>query len=197
MVCSKLEWRDQYLQNLREKFTQQEYAAELIDQEFERAKIINRKDLIMKKKNQKKQEKNKGRMKNCLCITLNPGNPPFRKWLKELTPILHRDPALRKLIPDIPIVYRQPPSVAKMAVKAKHWKGSGDGNNQPGGSHMQHLASRWVCCNKMEERVENFISSNTGREYKIRRNSTCTYSWVIYLVTCTACNIMWGRPGRR
>jgi hypothetical protein len=59
MVCSKLEWRDQYLQNLREKFTQQEYPAELIDQEFERAKTMNRKDLIMKKKNQKKPEKKK------------------------------------------------------------------------------------------------------------------------------------------
>ena len=63
--------------------------------------------------------------------------------------------------------------------------------SQPGGSHRQHLANRCVCCNKMEERVESFTSSNTKIEYKIRRNYTCTSSWVIYLVTCSACNIQY------
>jgi hypothetical protein len=99
-----------------------------------RAKEMNRKDLIMKKKHPKKQEKNKSRMKNCLCVTLNPGNPPFRKWLKELTPILHIDPSLRKLIPEIPVVFKQPPSVARIAIKAKHGTGQGDPNNQSVGS---------------------------------------------------------------
>ena len=43
----------------------------------------------------------------------------------------------------------------------------------------------------MEEKVESFTSSNTKREYKIRRNYTCTSRWVIYLVTCSACNIQY------
>ena len=128
------------------KFIDQEYPADLVDKEFSRAKKLTRKDLITKKKDPKKKEMNKLRMKNCLCITLNPGNPPFRKWLKELTPILHRDPSLRKLIPDIPVVHRQPPSVAKIAVKAKHWKGSGDNNNRPGSSCRHDLPHRCVCC---------------------------------------------------
>ena len=145
----------------------------------------------MKKKDPKKQEKNKSRMKNCLCVTLNPGNPPFRKWLKELTPILHRDPSLRKLIPEIPVVFKQPPSVARIAIKAKHWKGQGDPNNQSVGSCRQHLPQRCVCCSKMEERSEKFISTKTNREYKIQRKYTCTSSWVIYLVTCTDCNIQY------
>ena len=191
MVCSYPEWRDRYLQNLRTKFIEQEYPEELVDTQFERAKKLNRNELIRKKKVPKKNEKNKFRMKNCLCITLNPGNPPFRKWLKDLTPILHRDPSLRKMIPDIPVVYRQPPSVAKIAVKAKHWKGSTTDNNQPGGSCRQHLPNRCVCCNKMEESKEKFTSTRTGREYKIRRTYTCTSRWVIYLVTCTDCNIQY------
>jgi hypothetical protein len=181
MVCSYPEWRDRYLQKLRPKFIEQEYPVELIDKEFERAKKLNRKDLIMKKKD----PKNKSRMKNCLCVTLNPGNPPFRKWLKELTPIIHRDPSLRKLIPEIPVVFKQPPSVARIAIKAKHWKGQGDPNNQSVGSCKQHLPQRCVCCSKMEERSEKFISTKTNREYKIQRKYTCTSSWVIYLVTCT------------
>ena len=146
---------------------------------------------MKKKKDPKKKEINKYRMKNCLCITLNPGNPPFRKWLKELTPILHKDPSLRKLIPDIPVVFKQPPSVAKIAIKAKHWKGSANNINQPGGSCRQHLPHRCVCCHKMEERAKKFTSTNTGREYQIKRSYTCTSSWVIYLVTCTHCNIQY------
>ena len=79
----------------------------------------------------------------------------------------------------MPVVHRQPPSVAKIAVKAKHWKGSGDNNNQQGGSCRQHLPHRCV------------TSTNTGREYQIKRSYTCTSSWVICLVTCTHCNIQY------
>ena len=108
MVSSYPDWRDRHLQKLKPKFIEQEYPVELMDKGFERVRKLNRKDLIIKKKDPKKQEKNKSRMKNCLCVTLNPVNPPFRKWLKELTPILHRDPSLRKLIPEIPVVFKQP-----------------------------------------------------------------------------------------
>ena len=86
MVCSYPEWRDRYLQNLRTKFIEQEYPEELVDTQFERAKKLNRNELIRKKKVPKKNEKNKFRMKNCLCITLNPGNPPFRKWILKTPP---------------------------------------------------------------------------------------------------------------
>ena len=43
----------------------------------------------------------------------------------------------------------------------------------------------------MEESKEKFTSTRTGREYKIRRIYTCTSRWVIYLVTCTDCNIQY------
>ena len=192
-VCSHPEWADRYLQNLRPKFLEQEYPEELVDAEFERAKKLDRKDLIYKKKNTRKSEKNKNRMKNCLCITINPGNPPFKKWLKELLPILHRDPTMRKIIPDIPVVNKQPASVASIAVKARHWKGAqGDQDDQTGGSCRQHLPDRCVCCNMMEEGpVQRFSSTKTQREYNIRRKYTCSSSWVIYLVTCKQCNLQY------
>ena len=49
MVCSYPEWADRYLEKLRPKFLEQEYPAELIDKEFERAKKLDRKNLIQKK----------------------------------------------------------------------------------------------------------------------------------------------------
>ena len=85
-----------------------------------------------KESGNKKAEDNRNRMRNCLCVTHNPGDPPFRKWLKELLPVLHRDPSLRKLIPDIPVVTRQPPNVVSMAVRARHWKIPG-GDQEGGG----------------------------------------------------------------
>ena len=183
-------WADRYLQNLIPKFLEQEYPEELVDAEFERAKKLDRKDLIYKKKNTRKSEKNKNRMKNCLVITINPGNPPFKKWLEELLPILHRDPTMRKIIPDIPVVKNQPASVASIAVKARHWKGGQD--DQTGGSCRQHLPDRCVCCNMLEEGpVKTFSSTKTQREYNIRRKYTCNSSWVIYLVTCKQCNLQY------
>ena len=105
-------------------------------------------------------------------------------------PVLHRDPSLRKLIPDIPVVTRQPPNVASMAVRARHWKIPG-GDQGDGGSMRQHEANKCVCCKRMEELTDTFASSSTGRNYKIRRVYTCKSSWVIYLVTCQACNIQY------
>eukprot|EP00092_Neocalanus_flemingeri_P059049 GFUD01070478.1.p1 GENE.GFUD01070478.1~~GFUD01070478.1.p1 ORF type:complete len:597 (-),score=106.00 GFUD01070478.1:133-1923(-) len=94
---------------------------------------------------------------------------------EELTPSFNRDPALRNLIPDIPVVERT----------------DGDQGDLQGGNCRQHLPNRCVCCSMMEERAEGFHSTKTDREYKNRRHYTCTSSWVIYLVICTVCKIQY------
>ena len=66
----------------------------MIEEQFEKAKKLDRTELILKKKQNKKENRNKKRMKNCLVITGNPGNPQFCKWIKQLLPILHRDPKI-------------------------------------------------------------------------------------------------------
>ena len=73
----------------------------MIDEGFAKAKKQNRMDLITKKKDLKKNQKNRNRMRNCLCVILNPANPPFHRWMKELLPILHRDEILKKLVPSL------------------------------------------------------------------------------------------------
>ena len=177
MVCSYPDWTDRYLGRLRGKFLEQEYPEEMIDEGFAKAKKQNRMDLITKKKDLKKNQKNRNRMRNCLCVTLNPANPPFHRWIKELLPILHRDEILKKLVPSIPVVSRQPPRVANLAIKSKHWKKS----------NLQ----KCVCCSRMEQHTPGFRSSNTGRQYSITRKYNCLSSWVVYLVTCDACNMQY------
>ena len=192
MVCSHPVWTERYLGRLRTKFLEQEYPASLIDDGFEKAKKNKRTDLIFQDKKKKDKDKNKKRMRNCLCVTLNPGNPPFQKWIKELLPILHRDKELKKLIPSIPLVAKQPPNVASMAIRAKHWKTSNplEENNQPG-CIRHHQPEKCVCCSKMEEKATIFKSSATGRQYKITRTYDCLSRWVVYVVTCTTCNIQY------
>ena len=55
-------------------------------------------------------------------VTYNHANPPFNQWIKTLMNTLHEDPELKKLCPKLPIVTRQPPSVASCALKSKHWQ---------------------------------------------------------------------------
>ena len=93
----------------------------------------------------------------------------------------------------LPIVTRQPPSVASFALKSKHWQGSAEtGPNQhPPGCHRFHGQKSCVCCARMEEMTTMVRSSRTGKEYCIRRNYTCQSSWVIYVVTCRACQVQY------
>ena len=39
--------------------------------------------------------------------------------------------------------------------------------------------------------VSKFESSNTGRQYSITRKYNCLTRWVVYVVTCTTCNIQY------
>ena len=101
-VCSKVDWAARYLENLKAKFLEQEYPLEIIEKQVGRALQLNKNEFINNNKNKNKNEKSRKRMTNCLVITGNPGNPPFYGWTKDLLPTLHRDSALKKLIPDIP-----------------------------------------------------------------------------------------------
>jgi hypothetical protein len=142
---------------------EQEYPASLIDDGFEKAKKNKRTDIIFQNKQKTDKQKNRKRMRNCLCVTLNPGNPPFQKWINDLLPILHRDKELKKLIPFIPVVAKQPPNVASMAIRAKDWKTSNPQveNNQPGCLRF-HQPERCVCCSRMEEKTTQFKSCGSN-----------------------------------
>ena len=57
-VCSYDEWCERYLQQLRVKILQQEYPEKLIDEQFEKVRKLDRKNLIYKKKDKEKQKRN-------------------------------------------------------------------------------------------------------------------------------------------
>ena len=179
--------------NLRVKFLEQEYPEELIDQQFDKVRQLDREELIHRKKDKTKMKKKAREMRSCLVLTHNPANPPVHKWIKNLLNTLHEDPEMKALCPNIPIVTRQPPSVRHFALKSKHWLSNGDmrQNNQPAGCHRLHAPGKCVCCDRMEECTTSVTSTRTAREYQIRRHYNCQSAWVVYVVTCPACNIQY------
>ena len=132
-------------------------------------------------------------MRSCLVVTYNPGNPPLHSWINSLLNTLHEDPEMKNLCPRVPIVTRQPPSVASCAIKSKHGVApSGPGPGQlPPGCHRLHARDKCVCCARMEDVTTRVRSTMTEREYMIRRNYDCQSSWVIYVVTCLACQVQY------
>ena len=183
------------MQKLRVKFLEQEYPEHLIDEQFDRVRQLNREEILYKKKDEEKKKKRAKSMRSCLVVTHNPANPPFHNWIKSLVGTLHEDPELKTLCPLIPIVTRQPPSVASMALKSMHWLGpAGPGPSQhPPGCHRLHPQRSCVCCARMEERTTLVKSTMTKREFNIRGHYNCQSTWVIYVETfyCLQAPVNW------
>ena len=73
MVNSRMEWNCEYLSDLREKFRQQEYPLNVINDQFRRALTVNRDDLLLRNPSVRKKRK---MVIAPLVVTFNPGNPP-------------------------------------------------------------------------------------------------------------------------
>ena len=111
MCCSKQDWAERALKELREIFIARDYPTKMDEEQIEKVKKLNRRDLIFKKKEKAKDNK----YKTSLIVEHHPENPPFMKWLTEGMKTLHINPALKKLFPKIPIVTRQGKNVGRLA----------------------------------------------------------------------------------
>ena len=67
------------MENLRKKFIERKYPTELVESQFEKAKLKDRKAIIF----QERKKKNKGDKKVRLIFTHNRGNPPLHKWMRD------------------------------------------------------------------------------------------------------------------
>ena len=125
MCCSKQDWAERALKELREIFIAREYPTKMVDCEIYKVKKLNRRDLIFNKKQKAKNSK----YKTTLIVEHHPENPPFRKWIQEGMNTLHINPALKKIFPEIPIVTKQGKNDGRLAIKARHWKRNTPGAN--------------------------------------------------------------------
>ena len=184
MINSRKEWNLEYLVELREKFLQQEYPLDLINQQFAKAISVDRSDLIFS--TQKKP--NKRRIIAPLIVTQSPANPPFRKWIQEEIHILHKDPEMKKTFPVLSVVTRQNKNISRRIIKTRLGKeeSSDQNNHQPAGNFKLHN-TRCMCCSRMENEKTEYQSSKTKKKKKIKRHYTCQTTYCVYLVSCDLC----------
>ena len=140
MCCSKQDWAEKTLKELRDIFIAREYPQTMVETEIEKVKKLSRRDLIFKQKEKAKNTK----YRTSLIVEHHPENPPFRKWIKEGMKTLHINPALRKLFPEIPIVTRQGKNVGRLAIKARHWRSTpGSPSRGEGLNMVKHGDTYW------------------------------------------------------
>ena len=115
--CSKPEWRDQHLENLKVKLKERNYPDTLISEKFSIAKEKSRKELIFQ--NRKRRQ---GDDKVRLIFTHNGGNPPLHKWLREARSCLVKDERAKSLGKNIQIGFRQPKNLKALVTQRRSQK---------------------------------------------------------------------------
>ena len=188
MVNSRQDWNLEYLVDLREKFLQQEYPWAVINSQFKRALEVDRLDLIFGNPALRKNKKKK--VVAPLILTYNPSNPPVKTWIKEGMEILHKDPKLKKVFPNLDVVFRQNKNIRRRIMRNRYTGSSDDreesSSYQPAGCFQLH-SSKCKVCERMDEEVTSWKSNKTGRSYTIRRHYTCQTTYCVYLATCHLC----------
>ena len=150
MINSRQEWNLEYLLKLREKFMQQEYPLDLINQQFARALSVDRADLLLADPSNRKKPKR--RIVAPLIVTNSPANPPYKKWINEELSILHRDPQMKKTFPYINVVTRQNQNIKRRIMRNRFREDDQDDiqttNVLPAGNFKFH-EGRCMCCMRM------------------------------------------------
>ena len=173
--CSKKEWGEEHLENLRQKLKNRNYPEKLINESFSKAKLKSRTELIHQKR-KKPQSDDKVR----LIFTYNEGNPPLHKWLREAKNCLVKNEKAKSLGRNIQICYKQPRNLKRMVSQ------KGTPKPQEENPGCRRCKKCKVSCPILKE-GGTFRSTNTGRTYKIKQKVDCTSSFVIYLATCGRC----------
>ena len=109
MICSKNEFVQRHLENLRQKFQDRGYPEELVSSEFDRAIKLDRADLLKPKCYPHSGAltpigAGRPKFKPTFILTYHPFGPNIRKWLREAFPILCSDKKLKE-------IHLTPPSV--------------------------------------------------------------------------------------
>ena len=190
MCCSRQEWAEKALAQLRQCFVAQDYPSNIIDIQFERVLQLNRRDLIFSSKAEKQTN---SKYRRGLLVTYHANNPPLRKWICQvMKDTLHVDPVCKTLFPEIPIVTRQPKNVKSIAVHARHWLYSARAspgsvtNPGPGWNVTHRHSARCQACDRMTV-TNKFYCYPTMRTYTIRSKTIfqCDQSWCIYYAQCS------------
>ena len=199
-ICSTDEFVNKHFNLLRKKFSERGYPTQVVEENLNKGASLQRMDLLKPRPsyptNAVPATQIKPKFKPTFIITYNPHNPDLRGWLRETYFILQSDSKMAKIYPRPPsVVFRQARSLKNHLVRS-HFKelphsDQSDHEDRPAGCYKhQHGArgggSRCKLCKTLKE-SNQFTSTFTGLQHKMRHHLTCKSRYTVYLITCLRC----------
>jgi hypothetical protein len=180
-ICATDHLYDEATRRMKEHFTNRGYNPDFIQRNINKAKQMNRNDLISKTSTT--QKKPVGRIP--LTITYNPALPNLSRIIHRHWGLIIQDTEAKKAIQETPfIAYKQPRNIKKSLVRATITEDSNrntcaPGYNKPCGE-----------CNQCKyiKATTTITSTTTGSTHNIVGQITCNTRNLIYLVTCQKCS---------
>ena len=107
--CSKPEDLEKNLDSLAEKLKERNYPETLITEKFQKARKIDRADILKSRKKKKSDGKVRG------IFTYNTTNPPLQKWIRLSKKVLIKNEKAKAIGNRIQIGWRQSKNLQRMA----------------------------------------------------------------------------------
>ena len=174
--CSKNEDLEKNLNTLSEKLIERNYPETLIEEKFQKAKKIGRREILKSRKKTSSDDKVRG------IFTHNKANPPLQKWIRISKQVLVKNEKAKKIGNRIQIGWRQSKNLQRLTCGLKGGPKTPPTEN-PG---CFKCGKCRVSCPILKEGIR-FSSTNTQKTYRIRHHLTCDSDFVIYLATCQKC----------
>ena len=195
-------WFDLFAQKFRSRYTffdflqnrckeykgylkSQNYPAEHVDKQFDKALSISRSELLSKKVKPDKKV-------FPLVLDYNPILPDIQKVIKNHFHLLQSSPEVKEIFPsksNFP-VYRRTKNLKELLAPSKFQVTSCRNPKEENGGCSKCNKKCDLCKNYLIQ-ASKFQSSATGRHYSIQQKFSCSSQNVVYLATCAKCNLQY------
>ena len=173
-ICSEDEDVQRNFDTLTNYFLQRQYPADVITRARNRA-LSTPRTLNYTKKPQDERVP--------LVVTHHPANPPLRKWLTELLPVLHSSDRMRKAVPKPPVIgERNCRTLSNILMPSAVPPPLG---GPEAGCYKCTLNCKLCRYHLVESKT--FHSVETKETFTIRERYSCQTTNVVYLISCSIC----------
>lgn len=178
-ICSKDTDFHASSQKLKLVLEKQKYPPHVIDDAIQKARKLQRDDLLMKRPPQHNLQQTH------LCLTYSTNFPNVNKILKRHYNILEQSERLKRAFPSAPgVVYRRTRNLKDTLVNSQINTSTSDSSCRP------CLKPRCFVCKAMRD-TSKASSTQSNFSINIRGNLTCDSPNVVYLLECNVCGMQY------
>ncbi len=181
-ICANDSDLDLRTHELTDQLIRRGYNKDTVTQQISKAKSVPRQDTL------RISEKNTKSDRVPLVVTYHPNLPDLNGIIRKHWPIIQSHPRLNNAIPELPIIaYKRPKNLRDILIRAQIKP-----DNYTDQIHSCHPCNKTRCktCTHMQN-TTSFSSHRTGQSFKIRQDSDCDSSNVVYMIQCAQCGIQY------